>query len=108
MMREEKTIQGQRVVFRPLTWGAKQKALREATEWRRGSGGELEPDVDPWMLNDLMLLGSVEEWDIVDESGKPVPLTIEGLHGLEPRLAEALIAEMLELNGVTGAERKKS
>jgi len=107
-MREEIEIQGHKVVFKTLTWGAKQEALREATEWRRGNSGELEPDVDPWRLNDLMLLGSVEEWDLVDESGEPVPLTIEGLHGLEPRLAEELIAEMLDLNGVTGAERKKS
>jgi len=103
----EKMIQGHRVVFKPLTWGAKQDALRKATQWGRGSDGGLEPDVDPWVLNDLLLLGSVQEWDL-EKDGEPVPVTIEGLHGLEPGLAEALIAEMQRLCGLAGDERKKS
>ena len=108
MVKEEKEIMGHKITFKTLTWGAKQAALREATKWTRGTGGALEPDIDPWTLNDLLLIGSIEDWDIQDESGQPVPLTLEGIRSLRPVLAEMLIAEMQAFNGITEEERKKS
>ena len=107
-MNKIKEILGYQIVFKTLTWGAKQEALRKATEWRRIGGGDIEPDVDPWKLNDYMLLYSVEKWNIVDDDGKPVPLSVDGLHTLSPRLVEALIIEMHRLNGLSLEERKKS
>ena len=99
-------ILGHRVVLRPWTYGAKQRALREATTWRR-EGETLVPDVDPWRLNDLMVVGCVEEWDLVDGEGEPLPITVESLHGLQPGFVEALIRRCQELNGVSVDERKK-
>ncbi len=104
----EADIMGHRVVFRTWTYGMKQKALREATRWRRDPGGGLEPDVDPWTLNDLMLVQTVVEWDLVDGEGRPLPITIECIHGLEPpELVELMIAETQRINGMSVAERKK-
>jgi hypothetical protein len=107
-MRHETTIRGRRLVFRTWTYGMKQTALREATSWRR-EGGDLQPDVDPWMLNDVMLVQTLVEWDLVDGDGQPLPITLESIHSVEPpELVEEMIAYTQRINGVTREERKKS
>ncbi|HEX9914123.1 MAG TPA: hypothetical protein VGB32_04315 [Candidatus Bathyarchaeia archaeon] len=107
-MRHETEIRGHRLVFRTWTYGMKQRALREATTWARSGAGELQPDVDPWALNDLMLTQCLQEWDLVDASGQPLPITVEAIHGLEPpELVEEMIAYAQRINGVTVDERKK-
>ena len=109
MARHETEIMGHRLVFRTWNYGMKQRALREATKWRRTGSGELEPDVDPWVLNDMMLLQTLVEWDLTDDSGQPLPVNLENIHALEPpELVEAMIAETQRINGVTVEERKKS
>ena len=96
-------------MFRTWTYGQKQDALRKATRWRREPDGGLSPDVDPWTLNDLMLLATVAEWDLKDAEGRPLPVNLESIHGLEPpELVEEMIAYTQRLNGVSGEERKKS
>ena len=105
----ETKIMGHLLVFRTWTWGMKQKALREATKWSMGASGELEPDVDPWKLNDLMLVQTLQEWDLTDEEGEPLPISLESIHGIEPpELVEAMIAYTQKINGLSGEERKKS
>ena len=107
-MRHETDIMGHRVVFRTWNYGMKQEALRKATRWVRDPGGGLTPDVDPWALNDMMLLQTLVEWDLVDDRGQPLPITLETLHSLEPpELVEQMIAYTQRLNGVTVEERKK-
>lgn len=108
-MDSEATIMGHRVVFRAWTYGQKQDALRKATSWRRETDGSLSPDVDPWVLNDLMLLATVVEWDLKAPDNQPLPITLESLHGVEPpELVEEMIAYTQRLNGITQEERKKS
>jgi hypothetical protein len=108
-MKHETNIRGHRLIFRTWTYGMKQQALREATSWKRSGSGELLPDVDPWRLNDLMLVQTLVEWDLVDEDGKPLPITLESIHSVEPtELVEEMIAYTQKLNGVTVEERKKS
>ena len=107
-MNHEAEIMGHRLVFRTWTYGMKQQALREATSWRRGARGELEPDVDPWTFNDLMLLQTLVEWDLEDGEGRPLPITLEGIRGVEPpELVEEMIAYTQRVNGVSPEERKK-
>jgi hypothetical protein len=107
-MRHETEIRGHRLVFRTWTYGMKQAALREATSWKRDAGG-LQPDVDPWRLNDTMLVKTLVEWDLVDEAGQPLPITLDSIHSIEPpELVEEMIAFTQRINGVTLGERKKS
>ncbi len=107
-MRHEATIRGHRLSFRTWTYGMKQTALREATTWKRGGGG-LQPDVDPWRLNDVMLVQTLVEWDLIDGDGQPLPITLENIHSIEPpELVEEMIAFTQRINGVTREERKKS
>jgi hypothetical protein len=108
-MRHETEIRGHRLVFRTWTYGMKQHALREATSWRRAGPGELQPDVDPWRLNDTMLVQTLVEWDLVDEAGQPLPITRESIQSIEPpELVEEMIAFTQRINGVALEERKKS
>jgi hypothetical protein len=108
-MRHETTIRGHRLVFRTWTYGMKQRALKESTIWKRSGPGDLQPDIDPWKLNDLMLVQTLVEWDLVDEDGQPLPITIESIHSVEPpELVEEMIAFTQRINGVTVEERKKS
>ena len=96
-------------MFRTWTYGMRQEALRKATRWVRDPHGGLEPDVDPWTLNDMMLLQTLIEWDLEDDRGQPLPITLENIHAIEPpELVEAMIAETQRINGVTVEERKKS
>ncbi|MCK4439239.1 hypothetical protein KAV47_09190 [Candidatus Bathyarchaeota archaeon] len=107
-MRHETEIRGHCLVFRTWTYGMKQEALREATSWSRSGDGSLQPDIDPWKLNDLMLVQTLVEWDLVDEDGKPLPITLESIHSMEPpELVEEMIAFTQRINGVTREERKK-
>ena len=109
MVEHDVEIMGHRLVFRTWNYGMKQKALREATTWKRGPGGEIEPDVDPWLLNDVMLQQTLVEWDLKDGSGQPLSITLENIRSVEPpELVEAMIAETQRINGVTLEERKKS
>ncbi len=108
-MRHDIEIMGHRLVFRTWNWGMKQDALKKSTKWKRGPGGELEPDVDPWLLNDVMLQQTLVEWDLKDEQGQPLPITLESIRSVEPpELVEAMIAETQKINGVKVEERKKS
>ena len=108
MTRHEVELMGHRAVFRTWNYGMKQKALRKATTWTRGASGSLEPDVDPWILNDMMLVQTLVEWDLEDEDGQPLSITIENIHKIEPpELVEAMIAESQKINGITVEERKK-
>ncbi len=108
-MKHETTIRGHRLVFRTWTYGMKQQALREATSWKRAGAGDLQPDIDPWKLNDLMLVQTLVEWDLVDEEGQQLPITLESIHSVEPpELVEEMIAFTQRINGVTREERKKS
>ncbi len=104
---EETTILGHRLGFRRWNWGMKQHSLREATTWEHRADGGLHPDVDPWRLNDLMLTQTLVEWDLIDDEGEPLPITVENIHGLEPELVERMIAFTHRLNGVSWEERKK-
>jgi hypothetical protein len=108
-MRHDIEIMGHRLTFRTWNYGMKQEALRRATTWKQDAHGGLEPDVDPWTLNDLMLIQTLVEWDLKDGDGQPLPITLESIHGMEPpELVEAMIAETQRLNGVSVEERKKS
>ncbi len=108
MAGEEARIRGHRVVFRLWTYGEKQQALRKATKWERAPTGELQPDVDPWTLNDLMLVTTVVEWDLVDAEGKPLPITVEAIQEIQPpELVEEMIACTQRLNCVGAEDRKK-
>jgi len=108
MPRHEAEIMGHRIAFRTWTYGMKQEALRKATRWVRDLGGGFQPDIDPWTLNDMMLLQTLVEWDLKDENGRPLSITLENIHSIEPpELVEAMIAETQRLNGVTVEERKK-
>jgi len=107
-MKHKTTIMGHQITYRTWTYGMKQHALRNATTWTRDAAG-LQPDVDPWRLNDLMLTQCITGWDLMDEAGEPLPITEESLHNIEPpELVEALIAYCQLINGVSGEERKKS
>ena len=108
-MRHEMEVMGHRLVFRTWNYGMKQEALRRATKWARAASGELEPDVDPWTLNDMMLVQTLVEWDLEDEKGEALPISLETIRGIEPpELVEAMSAFTQQLNGVTVEERKKS
>ena len=108
-MRHETEIRGHRLVFRTWNYGMKQEALRKATKWVKDASGELEPDVDPWALNDLMLIQTLIEWDLKNENGGPLPITLENIHNVEPpELVEAMITYTQRINGVSMEERKKS
>ena len=108
-MRHETEIRGHRLVFRMWTYGMKQRALKESTSWKRSGPGDLQPDIDPWKLNDMMLVQTLVEWDLVDEGGQPRPITLESIHSIEPpELVEDMIAFTQRINGVTREERKKS
>ncbi len=107
-MRKEAQIRGHRIVFKTWTYGEKQKALQRITEFIKDPKTEkTTAKVDPFKLNDQMLLATIVEWDLVKD-GKPLPITLESIHDLEPpELVEDMIDFTQTLNGVTDDERKK-
>ncbi len=108
-MRHETEIMGHKLVFRTWNYGMKQEALRRATKWARTPSGELEPDVDPWTLNDMLLVQTLVEWDLEDGEGNPIPISLEAIQAVEPpEIVEAMIAYTQGINGVSVEERKKS
>lgn len=107
-MRKEITINGHSFEVRSWTYGMKQRAIRAATSWREIQGS-LEPDVNPYVLNDHMLEQCIVGWDLQDPSGESLEVSIENIHDVEPpELIEQLLAEIQAINGISPVERKKS
>jgi hypothetical protein len=79
-MKAEAEILGHHMVFRTWTYGEKQVVLRKVTKWINGPEG-IKPEIDPGELNDQMLLATLVEWDLKDEKGQPLPITLENLRG---------------------------
>jgi len=112
-MRETLKIRGHTIEVKRWNYGEKQRALRKATTWtqtKEGRQGELDADIDPWELNDQMVLICVKKWDLLDpDTDKLLPISIEALHKVEPpEIIETLITELQRINGVSVEERKKS
>jgi len=112
-MIETLEIRGHKIEVKRWNYGEKQRALRASTTWtptKGGRQGELDADVDPWILNDQMVIICVKKWDLIDpDTNKPLPISIEALHKVEPpEIIEDLITELQRINGVTVEERKKS
>jgi len=104
---EEVEIEGHRLKFRTWNYGMKQEALRAATEFVKNElSGELEPEVDPWTLNDQLLLKTLVDWDFLDEKGRKLPITLENIRDIEPpELVDKMIAYTQGLNGLSQRER---
>jgi len=109
-MRTETEIMGHRLVFRTWTYGEKQDVLRRIMKRVRNHvTGQEEIQIDPFELNDQMLLKTLVEWELKDDDGNPLPITLENLHGIEPpELVEQMIAFTQRLNSVSEDDRKKS
>ena len=81
---EEAEIDGHKLKFRTWNYGMKQEALRAATKFVKNESGDLEPEVDPWTLNDQLLLKTLVDWDFTDEKGIKLPIILENIRTLEP------------------------
>jgi len=108
-MEREVTIDGHRLKFRTWTHGEKNRAFSKAVKIDPGTG---TPEIDPWLLNDEMLAASLVEWDLKDENGRALPISVEVLQSLDEAEHGDLLNKMTrfaqELNRVSEAERKKS
>ncbi len=111
MRTEEKEIEGHHFKFRTWTYGIKQEALRKAVKFvpSKLDPNELKPVIDPWALNDQLLLKTLVSWDLKDGNGQILPITLKNIHALEPpELVEKMIAFTQRLNNVSTEMRKKS
>ena len=103
---EEAEIDGHRLKFRTWNYGMKQEALRAATKFVQNASGELEPEVDPWVLNDQLLLKTLVDWDFLDEKGARLPITLDSVKAIEPpELVDRMIAFAQRLNSLSQRER---
>lgn len=110
-MKKKIEIGGHKFTIRTWNYGQKQNALRKATKWvkKRPQDEAITPEVDPWTLNDYMLVSCIVEWDLLASDGKnKLAISVDNLHGIEPpELVEHLLGEIQEINGVSEIERKK-
>lgn len=109
-MRHEVEIMGHRLVFCTWTYGEKQEVLRRIMKRVRNHvTGQEEIEIDPFDLNDQMLLKTLVSWDLVDDEGKPLSITLESIRAISPpELVEQMIAFTQRLNGISEEDRKKS
>jgi len=108
---EEVEIEGYKFRFRTWNYGMKQEAMQKAVKFvsSRTDPNQLEPIIDPWILNDQLLLKTLVDWDLKDGNGEKLPITLENIHVIEPpELVEKMIAFTQSLNNVTPEVRKKS
>jgi len=108
---EEVEIEGHKFRFRTWNYGMKQEAMQKAVKFvpSRMDPNQMEPTIDPWILNDQLLLKTLVDWDLKDGDGEKLPITLENIHAIEPpELVEKMIAFTQSLNNVTPEKRKKS
>jgi len=111
MRTEETEIEGHHFKFRMWNYGMKQDALRKTVKFvpSKVDPNELEPVIDPWALNDQLLLKTLVSWDLKDGNGQVLSITLENIHAIEPpELVEKMIAFTQRLNNVSPEARKKS
>ena len=106
-------IQGHKFEVKPWNYGEKQAVLRKITKRvkkKDGQEGELGADIDPWSLNDHMVITCVKKWDLVHpETKELLPISVESLSVVRPpEIIEELIDEIQAINGVSKEEKKKS
>ena len=108
-MKKNVKIGGYSFIIKRWNYGEKQKALKEVTTWKTDPiSGSTIPDIDPWKINDMMILSCLVSWDLRDEKGVLIPITIASIHEIEPaEIVEKLLEEIQALNGVTEETRKK-
>ena len=108
MRMEEVEIDGHKLKFRTWNYGMKQEALRAAVKFNPSLGDprELEPEVDPWILNDQLLIKTLVDWDFLDGKGQKLPITLDNIKAIEPpELVDKMIAFTQKLNGLSPRER---
>jgi hypothetical protein len=111
MRTEEIEINGHKFRFRTWNYGMKQEAMQKAVKFvpSRMDPNTLEPVIDLWILNDQLLIKTLVEWDLKDEKGQSLPITLENIQAIEPpELVEKMIAFVQRLNNVSTEARKKS
>ena len=103
---EDVEIDGHKLKFRTWNYGLKQEALKAATKFVKNESGDLEPEVDPWILNDQLLLKTLVDWDFLDGKGQKLSITLDNIRGIEPpELVDRMIAFTQRLNGLSERER---
>ena len=106
---KEIQIGDHRFTIKRWTYGEKQQALRSASSFRKDiNTGDMVADVDPWKFNDWSILLCTVSWDLLDEGGKPLEKSMEGLHSCtDPELIDELLREIQALNLLDEESRKK-
>jgi len=108
---EEVEIGGHKFKFRTWNYGMKQEAMQKAVKFvpSKMDPNQLEPVIDPWILNDQLLLKTLVDWDLKGGNGEKLPVTLENIRAIEPpELVEKIIAFTQSLNNITPEKRKKS
>ncbi len=106
-MKKDVEVRGHKFTLKTWNYGEKQRAMRAATTFEEKDGAFI-PEVDPYKLNDHMLFMCIVSWDLKDEAGEDLPVSIASIWSIEPpELIEDVLAEVQKMNGVTVEERKK-
>lgn len=99
-------VMGAKIWLKPLTFGEARKAIKEAT---RINMVTRQAEVDPSLLAVLRALYQIKDWELTDEEGNKLPITLETIDNvLDEHFVSEMIQKITELdnNGVTEDEKK--
>lgn len=108
-MKKEIVIKEHEFTIRTWNYGEKTQAVKKSTTLNVDkTSGQKILEVDPWMLNDLMIVTCTVKWDLIDSHSKPIPITVENVQAIEPpELIEELLTQIQQLNKVSPETEKK-
>jgi len=102
--REEKKIEVLNTHWKPMSWQERNNINHEA-EVR--TDGIITGQMDIYRWRDLRVKRCLQEWDIKDEEGNPVPCNPDTINRIDAYILDAIIEEFDKVSSVEFEEEVK-
>lgn len=98
---QEVTILGRKMTIEKPSFGENRKIINQSMKFDMETK---HPEIDASLLGTLRAISILKDWDLTDESGKKLPITLDTFDNvLDPEFASMLVDELgrIEENGFT-------
>ncbi len=101
-----KVVQSIETFWKRLTWGDQNSILAQCLKSIPNTSGNVTTELDGIKYRDLKLKTCLQRWNVIDESGQPVPINNSTLDNLVPEVAQELLASFERVTEPSGDDLK--
>lgn len=109
-------VENLKFVLRTWSWGKDQEVIEECTDYDpiskrlKLSGRKYNERMQELCIIDWDLKGKVrkdekDSWIEYDQNGEKIPITLENIKALDPRIGRTILAKLIEMNTLTKEDK---